>query len=321
MSAAAGAPVAPRRRRRLGLKLALLATALLLPLLCCELFLQFVDPGDFGELEDRERFSATVLEHVEWEGARRLRLVPGAVGSYLGHEVHISAQRLRNRPVVVPKPADVCRVVVLGDSVPFGWGVGEDDPFPRQLEVLLRDHPRRDGRRYEVVNAGTPGWGLVEAGFWLRDEGLALAPDVVLHCIINNDVEPHPKPPPLFLGEGLRRVRTLRLFERLADKLTANRGFEPNTGLDAGMIAMVFDRYQELLRPAGVPYVVFDTVGLPAAAVAHAQAIGLHHFDTVLSLEWQHAHQVTRSDFHPGVAGHRILAERALAAVLPLLER
>ena len=208
----------PPRRRRLGLKLLLLAAALALPLLCCELFLQVVDPGDFGELEDRERFSAAVLEHVEWEGQKRLRLVPGAVASYLGHEVRISGQRMRNRTVLIPKPADVFRIVVLGDSVPFGWGVGEDDPFPRRLEGLLQQSPRRDGRRYEVVNAGSPGWGLVEEGLWLRDEGMALQPDLVLHCIINNDVEPHPKSPPIFLSEGLRKVRTLRLLERIADR-------------------------------------------------------------------------------------------------------
>lgn len=316
---ATNAPAPRRRRPRLGTKLALLGAALLLPLLCCEAFLQLVDPGDFGELEDRERFSAEVLEHVSWDGAERLRLVPGAVSSYLGHEVRISAQRLRNRPVVVPKPEGVYRVVVLGDSVPFGWGVGEDEPFPRVLETLLQQRPRRDGRRYEVVNAGSPGWGLVEAGLWLRDEGLAMAPDVVLHMVINNDVEPHPQPPPLFLVEGLRQVRTLRLFERIADKLTAGRGVLPHTGLDDGMLRLVFDRYRALL-PADVPYVLFDTVGLSPDVVAHLRALGLHHFDTVLSEEWQHRHQVTPQDFHPGAEGHRILAERALSALAPLLE-
>lgn len=318
--AAVAPPAAAGRRRRLGPKLLLLGAALLLPLCCCELFLQLVDPGDFGELEDRERFSAEVLEHVEWEGVKVLRLVPGAVSSYLGHEVRISEQRLRNRLVVVPKPDDVFRIVVLGDSVPFGWGVGEADPFPRRLEDLLRQVPRRDGKRYEVVNAGSPGWGLPEAGLWLRDEGIPLLPDIVLHCVINNDIEPHPKGPPLFLTETLRNVRTLRLLERIADKVTGDRGNEPNSALSPATIAYVLDRYQELLRPAGVPYVLFDTVGLPPSAIEHGKAIGLHYFDTVLSLEWQHHFQVTPSDFHPGPAGHRILADRALAALRPLLE-
>lgn len=306
----------PKRRRRLAAKLLLLGGALLLPLLCCELFLQLVDPGDFGELEDRERFSAAVLERTP-DGV--LRLVPGAVDSYLGHEVRISEQRLRNRPVEVPKPGDVFRVLVLGDSVPFGWGVGEDDPFPRRLEVLLQREPRADGRRYEVVNAGSPGWGLAEEFTWLRDHGLAFAPDVVLHCVINNDIEPHPKGPPLFLGDTLRKVRTLRLLERIADRMTADRGDEPHTGLTPEMVVFALDQFHGLLAPAGVPYVVFDTVGLPPLAIEHAARIGVHHFDTVLSLEWQHRHQVTRSDFHPGPEGHRILADRALEALRPVL--
>jgi lysophospholipase L1-like esterase len=318
-AAASNVPVA-KRRRRLGVKLALLLAALLLPLLCCELFLQVVDPGDFGELEDRERFSAEVLEKADLGGRSTLRLVPGAVSSYLGHEVRVSAQRMRNRVVEVPKPADVYRVVVLGDSVPFGWGVGEHDPFPRQLERLLQQLPRRDGRRYEVVNAGSPGWGLTDEFFWLRDEGLALAPDIVLHCVINNDIEPHPKGPPTFLGDGLRKVRTLRLLERIAEKVTGDRGDEPNTGLSPEMVVFALDQYQGLLRPANVPYVVFDTVGLPPLAIEHAAKIGVHRVDTVLSLDWQHAHQVTPSDFHPNAEGHRILAERAFAALQPLLE-
>jgi len=316
---ASNVPLA-QRRRRLGVKLALLTAALLLPLLCCELLLQVVDPGDFGELEDRERFSAEVLEKADLGGRSTLRLVPGAVSSYLGHEVRVSAQRMRNRVVEVPKPADVYRVVVLGDSVPFGWGVGENDPFPRQLERLLQQLPRRDGRRYEVVNAGSPGWGLTDEFFWLRDEGLAMAPDIVLHCVINNDIEPHPKGPPTFLGDGLRKVRTLRLLERIAEKVTGDRGDEPNTGLSPEMVVFALDQYQGLLRPANVPYVVFDTVGLPPLAIEHAAKIGVHRVDTVLSLDWQHAHQVTPSDFHPNAEGHRILAERAFAALQPLLE-
>lgn len=321
MSSAAPSNV-PRAkgRRQLGVKLALLFAALLLPLLCCELLLQIADPGDFAELEDRERFSAAVLERVDLGGRSTLRLVPGAASSYLGHEVRISAQRMRNRVVEVPKPADVYRVVVLGDSVPFGWGVGEDDPFPRRLEALLQQRPRRDGKRYEVVNAGSPGWGLTDEFFWLRDEGLAFAPDVVLHCVINNDIEPHPKAPPTFLGDGLRRVRTLRLLERIAEKMAGDRGFLPDTGLTPEMVVFALDQYQGLLGPAGVPYVVFDTVGLPPLAIEHAAKIGVHRFDTVLSLEWQHTYQVTASDFHPNAEGHRILADRALVALRPLLE-
>lgn len=315
------APVNTRPRRRIGVRLLALGVATLFALGCVELFLRVVDPGDFGELDDRERFSAAVLERVDLGGRSTLRLVPGAVASYLGHEVRISQQRMRNRPVAVPKPRDVYRVVVLGDSVPFGWGVGESDPFPRRLEVLLQQEPpRRDGRQYEVVNAGSPGWDLTDEFFWLREEGMALEPDLLLHCIINNDVEAHPKAPPLFLTEGLRKVRTLRLLERLADVVTSGRGDEPDTALTPAMIVFALDQFQGLCAPRHVPYVVFDTVGLPPLAIEHAAKIGVHRCDTVLSLDWQHEHQVTRSDFHPGPEGHRILAERALAAIRPLLQ-
>lgn len=299
------------------MRLAALGIAVLVPLVCCELFLRIVDPGNFAELEDRERFSAETLARTD-DGV--LRLVPGVTSSYLGHEVHISSQRLRNREVVVPKPAHTFRILVIGDSVPFGWGVGADDPFPRRMEVELEKWPRRDGKHYEVVNAGSPGWGLAEEFYWLRDHGMSMAPDLVLHCIINNDIEAHPKGPPMFLTDGLRKLRTLRLTERIAEKLTGDRGFEPNTALTADMVKFALDQFMGLLRPANVPYVVFDTVGLQPEAIEHGKAIGVHRVDTVLSLEWQHRYQVTAADFHPNAEGHRILAERALAALKPLLE-
>lgn len=311
---------APPKRRRLVPKLVLLGIALLVPFVVCELFLQVVDPGDFGELEDRERFSAEVLEKAELGGDKTLRLVAGITSSYLGHPVHISAQRLRNAPVAVPKPDDVYRIVVLGDSVPFGWGIGEQDPFPRRMEALLRERPRHDGRRYEVVNAGSPGWGLVEEYVWLSTEGIALAPDLVLHCIINNDIDPHPIGPPLFLGETLRKVRTLRLIERIVQKLCSDRGNVPGTGVPPEMVVHALDQFQALCAPKGVHYVLFDTVGLPQLAIDHAARIGVPRIDTVVSEDWIHAHQVTPSDFHPGPEGHRIFAERALAGLAPLLE-
>ncbi len=52
------------------------------------------------------------------------------------------------------------RIIVLGDSYAFGWGVQEEETFPRQLERMI-------GERYpdvlvEVVNAGVPGYGLYQ---------------------------------------------------------------------------------------------------------------------------------------------------------------
>jgi lysophospholipase L1-like esterase len=303
------------RRRSQGLRLCLAAAVALFAFGCFEVLMQVADPGGFAELEDRERFNAEVLAKGD-DGI--LRLVPG-VTSYLGHEVRISEQRLRNRVVATPKPANTFRVLVVGDSVPFGWGVGEADPFPVRLEALLRGQPRADGRSYEVINAGSPGWGVYEEFTWLRDHGMAFDPDLVVHCIINNDIEPGAKSPPLFLTPELRRVRTLRLLERIVEKVAGDRGTD-GPGLSPEVVNLALDEFQKLCAAAPARYVVFDLFGLAPATVEHAARIGAVHVACALTEQWVHAHQVTPHDYHPNSSGHAWLAERLFEALRPLLQ-
>jgi lysophospholipase L1-like esterase len=313
---AAAPPAAAARPRRWWARAALGAAGALGAVLVLEAFLQVVDPGRYGELEARERLSEQILVRG---GDGVLRLRPGARASYLGHAIAIGAHGLRNAEVAVPKPADVYRIVVLGDSVPFGWGVGEQEAFPRLVEQALHGLPRSDGRRYEVVNAGVPGFGLVEEYLWLRDHGLAWAPDLVLHCVIANDIEPLPGKPPFVLPPALRRIRTLRLLERLGEQLAGGRA-EPGTGLTPEQLAFALDRFVELCHGPGVRYVLLDTVAVPAV-IAHCQAKGIARLDCPVTPAWIDAHRVLRNDFHPGAAGHRWLADRVMAGLPALLGR
>src|SRR5262245_37236253 len=55
------------------------------------------------------------------------------------------------------KPAEVYRLLVVGDSYTYGWGVAERDTVPGQLERLLREDVP-SGRILEVINAGIPAY-------------------------------------------------------------------------------------------------------------------------------------------------------------------
>jgi lysophospholipase L1-like esterase len=116
---------------------------------------------------------------------RGYTLRPSFVGeSRFGIPFRVSAQGFRSSEVAVPKPAGVHRVLVLGDSVAWGAGVREEATFARRLEVALR---KELDCEVEIVNAGISGYGSLEQLDLLRNDGLALEPDVVLVYHVEND--------------------------------------------------------------------------------------------------------------------------------------
>ncbi|SVD20911.1 uncharacterized protein METZ01_LOCUS373765, partial [marine metagenome] len=116
-----------------------------------------------------------------WElsPTRGCRLTPEFDGYHWYREfnvrITISEQGLRDR-TFGPKETNVRRILALGDSFTFGFGVEGHEAYPKRLEGLLNE-ARRD---YEVINAGFPGYGTLQELRYLEEEGLALSPDVVL---------------------------------------------------------------------------------------------------------------------------------------------
>src|SRR5690606_32792680 len=102
--------------------------------------------------------------------------------------VEINALGLRDRAdLTVEKPPGVRRVVCIGDSFTFGWGVAEPLVWVRLIEAGLR---RRTGdERIATVNCGAAGALYVDEYWWgLRDRFGRLQPDVVLVSLCLNDI-------------------------------------------------------------------------------------------------------------------------------------
>lgn len=77
----------------------------------------------------------------------------------------------------VDKPPGHWRVMALGCSTTFGWGVDDAESYPARLEVLAHD---AGYDQVEVINGGQPGYTTFQA-LWLWDRTLrAYQPDVVL---------------------------------------------------------------------------------------------------------------------------------------------
>lgn len=83
----------------------------------------------------------------------------------------------------VPKPAGRVRVVCVGDSVTFGWGVAADEAYPALLERALR----ASARDVDVVNAGQPSYSSFQGRILLERELLGYGPDIVTFAFGHND--------------------------------------------------------------------------------------------------------------------------------------
>jgi hypothetical protein len=77
------------------------------------------------------------------------------------------------------KQAGKKRILLLGPSFAFGWGVNYEQTFAARLEEMLRDKPEF-GPKVEVINAGVPSLGLVQGLNWYRHVGKTFEPDLVI---------------------------------------------------------------------------------------------------------------------------------------------
>lgn len=121
-------------------------------------------------------------------GAGYTLMKPGRRYEWRDIPMEINSHGLRGPEVTHEKPAKTFRILNLGDSVAMGWGVREEETYGRQLEYRL--NARDDaGIRYEVINAGVPGWNPDNALAYLQAEGLKYKPDLILlDLTIVNDI-------------------------------------------------------------------------------------------------------------------------------------
>ena len=165
---------APRRRYAPELLLAAGSVSfLVLVLLAAEGAMRWIEPR---YLVDRPEGQLAQLHHYSevygWEP------VPGVTASVDGQRTTINGRGLRGAEHPLARSGRRTRVMLLGDSVAFGYGVADEQTFAALLEA----------RGYEVVNLAVPGYGTDQELLRLERVGIAFAPDVLLlHFCLHND--------------------------------------------------------------------------------------------------------------------------------------
>ncbi len=156
-----------------------------------------------------------------------------------------------------PKAPGMIRIVTLGDSSTFGWGVDADHTYQRVLESLLGErYPRR---RFEVLNLGMPGYNSRHGIGVLEHYALELDPDVLIFSFGANDARLVLVPTAVVLDRddsalagvrfGLLKLRTYRLLRKaiftLRDPIAAK---EAPTLVPAVSLAEFEDNLRRLIR-------------------------------------------------------------------------
>jgi lysophospholipase L1-like esterase len=134
-------------------------------------------------------------------------LRPGYRGEHMGRPVTIDALGLRG-PGLRRDPPPV-RVLCLGDSITFGYGVGDDESYPAALARALASP------QVEVVNGGVTGYTSHQVRRLFDRIAPAVRPDVVTVCIGWNDRTRRVATD----REHERRMKRTAALERLADHL------------------------------------------------------------------------------------------------------
>jgi len=114
-------------------------------------------------------------------------LVPG----YVRGDVRINRLGLRGPELLAEKPPDVYRIVLLGDSVTFGFRVAEHETYAARLETHLNGehyrYPRRGFEHTQVLNAGVTGYSSWQGRKWYEALASRFAPALVIVMFGYND--------------------------------------------------------------------------------------------------------------------------------------
>jgi hypothetical protein len=227
-----------------------------------------------------------------------------------------------------PKQPGRARVLVLGDSYAFGWGVEPAESFTARLQALVPE--------WEILNAAVSGYGTDQQYLLMLRLLPDVQPDLVIDVFCSNDrVEsasrvsygkrkpyftrgasglelhgvPIAEPPWLERSSFLYRAVTKELAERASAEVRP----DPEQGW-----ALVCDLYREMAKRLGsVPLVIVSSETRLAYLAADEKS--LHHVDLRPLFRSKTERLTFPIDGHWTAAAHAAIAVELATALRPML--
>ncbi len=100
-------------------------------------------------------------------------------------KVSTNSRSLRYAEIPVGRQPRTVRILALGDSTTFGWGLEQDQTYPARLEHILQEkHPEVV---IQVLNGGIPGYTSFQGLHHFKKNAAPYEPDIVLFGYIVQD--------------------------------------------------------------------------------------------------------------------------------------
>lgn len=116
----------------------------------------------------------------------RYRMRPNAEFEILGHKASIAPDSTRKRPN--PPPPGARNVLIVGDSVAFGYGLRDDETLAWVLEQILNDAAPEGSPPVAGFTLAAPGWNHRQATRFAADRIARFTPSIVVYLPISNDL-------------------------------------------------------------------------------------------------------------------------------------
>lgn len=314
-------------------KVILGASAAILTLFVTDIAFRVLDPFGLEYYPEASRY----FNLMEKDGDFAYIHPSGLEGVFQGVHVTTNREGLRWREHSIEKPEGRRRLLVLGDSVVFGWGVEQEQIFPACLQRSLEE----THGSWEVIAAGVGSWNTRTEFAWLRKRGLDYKPDIVLLNIVSNDVFSK-EAAPGEVGRSASQESRIRQVVRASWRSIASRsylaGFYQNYRVRTNARAAEDNAYavdswhwrDAELALKQIASLCNDNEVVLVAALPHSSDKNRPFFiryESCLSelgipytnLPDVSMYRNSMVDGHPNSEGHRIMAEHIQTFLEPLL--
>lgn len=257
---------------------------------------------------------------------------PNSNAHLMNVDVHINSDGLRDREYPIER-SDKDRIIFLGDSLTFAWGVQKSDAFEVLLEEALNEK-----RPTAIINFGIGNYNTEQQVHLFLEKGLKYDPDKVVIFYFINDAEPTPTQSPWrFFGYSRAITFFWSKIHAVLDNITSTKSYEEyysdlyrddRQGWTNTRDA--FLKIRNVCRDQGIALQVIilpelhNLVNYPLAAehkIIHRfleqNAIEYLDLAPLIANERVPPHDlwVALDDAHPNARAHRLIAEYSLSFI------